>query len=716
MKMFSGFRIVLALAIGGAAVALAAPPPLPQSLKSFTPPEPANLGDYVKDKAAAIRLGKALFWDMQLGSDGVQACATCHFNAGADTRSKNQLSPGLAATTPDTTFGNNPFTGTKDFPNFGPNYQMTPADFPFHQLANPDDRNSQVLKDTNDFFTSQGIQSLAVFTGCRINNPRDNCQITFDPVFNVKGINVRRCEPRQAPTMINAIFNATSFWDGRANFYFNGVNPFGPLDRSAFVFLYTAGSLQKTRVAIPASSLASQAVGPPGSVFEMAWGGRSFPPIGKKMLTLVPLGKQKVHPTDSVLGKWSKAKVSGSGLTGLPGLRITYAEMVKAAFKDTWWGDTTHIVKFPASGPVILNKPARVLNLDEYTQMEANFSMFFGLAIQMYESTLVSDDTPFDRYRGTATVPGDPNAMTAQQIQGLDLFMNKGKCINCHKGAVFTSHAVVDTSIQIDPSVPGGLRNIIEPMIMGDGKPAIYDDGIYNTAVRPTAEDICRGATSPIINPKTGQPYPLSFCRLAQLKAQNLVPDEVRQYIPDLPSSFTLPDGSTFVVSATCRVAVDGASKTPGLRNVELMGPQFRNGGQATLRHVMQFYERGGDFHDMNIQDLDPDITDLGLTPAEQDAVVAFMLALTDERVKQEMAPFDHPELLIPNGDKGDQNQVNGSFATILRNGFLDTEQWIPLPAVGAQGRPALGLPGLTAFLGMDQFQPYTPPPPAPAP
>ena len=49
----------------------------------------------VKDPAALIRLGKALFWDMQAGSDGVQACATCHFNAGADSRSKNQISPGL---------------------------------------------------------------------------------------------------------------------------------------------------------------------------------------------------------------------------------------------------------------------------------------------------------------------------------------------------------------------------------------------------------------------------------------------------------------------------------------------------------------------------------------------------------------------------------------------------------------------------------------------
>jgi hypothetical protein len=30
----------------------------------------------VKDQAALLRLGKALFWDMQAGSDGVQSCAT----------------------------------------------------------------------------------------------------------------------------------------------------------------------------------------------------------------------------------------------------------------------------------------------------------------------------------------------------------------------------------------------------------------------------------------------------------------------------------------------------------------------------------------------------------------------------------------------------------------------------------------------------------------
>src|SRR5690349_13404810 len=45
---------------------------------------PPNLSPYIQDVPAAIRLGKALFWDMQVGSDGVTACASCHYRAGAD--------------------------------------------------------------------------------------------------------------------------------------------------------------------------------------------------------------------------------------------------------------------------------------------------------------------------------------------------------------------------------------------------------------------------------------------------------------------------------------------------------------------------------------------------------------------------------------------------------------------------------------------------------
>ena len=42
------------------------------------------------------------------------------------------------------------------------------------------------------------------------------------------------------------------------------------------------------------------------------------------------------------------------------------------------------------------------------------------------------------------------------------------------------------------------------------------------------------------------------------------------------------------------RVAVDGSFKVPTLRNVELTGPYFHNGGYATLEQVVDFYSRGG--------------------------------------------------------------------------------------------------------------------------
>lgn len=53
-------------------------------LSTVPVPEPGNIGDFIRNKTAAIALGKALFWDMQLGTDGIQSCASCHFHAGAD--------------------------------------------------------------------------------------------------------------------------------------------------------------------------------------------------------------------------------------------------------------------------------------------------------------------------------------------------------------------------------------------------------------------------------------------------------------------------------------------------------------------------------------------------------------------------------------------------------------------------------------------------------
>src|SRR5262245_45353248 len=70
----------------------APPPPNPPPLSSV--PVPAPFPTDIVDNEAAIRLGKALFWDVQTGGDGQTACASCHFHAGADDRRRNTVHPG----------------------------------------------------------------------------------------------------------------------------------------------------------------------------------------------------------------------------------------------------------------------------------------------------------------------------------------------------------------------------------------------------------------------------------------------------------------------------------------------------------------------------------------------------------------------------------------------------------------------------------------------
>lgn len=75
-------------------------PAVPRPLMPLTGPRPLgpDTGAYaatVKDNAALVALGKALFWDVEVGGANGHVCASCHSHAGADTRITNQLSPGL---------------------------------------------------------------------------------------------------------------------------------------------------------------------------------------------------------------------------------------------------------------------------------------------------------------------------------------------------------------------------------------------------------------------------------------------------------------------------------------------------------------------------------------------------------------------------------------------------------------------------------------------
>jgi cytochrome c peroxidase len=70
-----------------------------------------------------------------------------------------------------------------------------------------------------------------------------------------------------------------------------------------------------------------------------------------------------------------------------------------------------------------------------------------------------------------------------------------------------------------------------------------------------------------------------------------------------------------------------GAFKTPTLREVARRPPYMHDGSVPTLREVVRLYDRGG----IRNPWLAPEMKPLGLTPAEVDALVAFMEALGGE-------------------------------------------------------------------------------------
>ena len=124
--------------------------------------------------------------------------------------------------------------------------------------------------------------------------------------------------------------------------------------------------------------------------------------MGKRLVSARPLARQKVDKDDSVLADYRKD--DGHDAKGLEG---TYGRMVEEAFQKTWWRSDQIAIRQPDGSTTIANGPDRPLLANEYTMKEYNFSLFFGLAVQLYEMTLISDDSPVDRY-----FDGDGRALT----------------------------------------------------------------------------------------------------------------------------------------------------------------------------------------------------------------------------------------------------------------------------------------------------------------
>jgi cytochrome c peroxidase len=769
---------------------------------------------------------------MQAGSDDIQACASCHFNAGADSRAINQVNPGQAG-------GDNSFQlGVSANGSLGPNYHYKAGtadagfggyhdgDFPFRKVADVKDRFS-VISDINDVSGSQGEFGL---TNDRItvshggdsdNSPSqsnnasargdddgnsnlgqlraeqgpgntsnhqskqnsgkgrgatqpngnkgnatgnkdanassvESTTVSIDPVFSypserdpTQRINTRRVTGRNTPSAVNAVFNFRNFWDGRAQNVCNGANPFGARDKSSHLLsVGSDGKLAPAYVGMVNSALCSQSLGPILSSTEMSADDRNFHQVGKKLLARVPLAQQLVDPTDSVLGIHSNAPGKG--------LKTTYSALIQKAFLPEWWQFSRHICT-AADGSTVTNVDPAAFETcpsgtDDYSQMEYNFSLFWGVAVQMYESTLIADQTPFDKYmeqQKTYTLIGDNHTqsytiqlapgikpyslsvialdpladfsdqdmayafdygdgrvmgvgidignidyatgkltllfglpplstfpikisysvgetpLTTPQLRGLLVFQTKGRCVNCHGGPEL-SNASVGTVSTVGPA---------ERMMMADMQVRVYDTGYYHIGVRPTAEDGGLAGTDPVAS------EPLSQS------------EYLRKRVCDDPSTAIMipgrPGDGISMAPLNCgdETARGGFFKAPQLRNVALTAPYFHNGSQLTLEQVVEFYDRGGDFNTFGEehQYMDSDVDLLGLTLQDKTDLVDFLrTGLTDLRTVSQSAPFDHPQLLTPNGH---MHSGNGYPVTPdpKHPGQAPT-QLMEIPAVGKNG------------------------------
>lgn len=163
----------------------------------------------------------------------------------------------------------------------------------------------------------------------------------------------------------------------------------------------------------------------------------------------------------------------------------------------------------------------------------------YGKAIEAYLRKLISRNAPFDRF-----VAGDRNAISCDAKRGLQLFIGKAHCVQCHNQPLLSDdlfHVIglrIDTTLSphADPTEIGRAFNqalICDPTVA---------DGDFNV----------NGHFSDDRN--TGRDG--NFC------------------------SQTIPIGMW---------------RTKGLRQVAETEPYFRDGQAATLADVIEFYDRGGD-------------------------------------------------------------------------------------------------------------------------
>lgn len=109
-------------------------------------------------------------------------------------------------------------------------------------------------------------------------------------------------------------------------------------------------------------------------------------------------------------------------------------------------------------------------------------------AIAAFERTLVAVNSPYDRYQ-----KGDKTALTALEIQGMQVFQNEG-CANCHTGAMFSDYqlhvlSVPDNAkLTVSDAGAGGTYAFRTPSLRNIGLTAPYmHNGVFQNLAQVVA-------------------------------------------------------------------------------------------------------------------------------------------------------------------------------------------------------------------------------------
>jgi cytochrome c peroxidase len=200
----------------------------------------------------------------------------------------------------------------------------------------------------------------------------------------------------------------------------------------------------------------------------------------------------------------------------------------------------------------------------------------FAKAVAAFERTLISGDSPLDRY-----LAGDLNALSESARNGMILFRTRARCGVCH---VFNQNFAAFATFPF------------------------FTDGIYrNTGVAVNF---------------TG------FNALAR-RAMAAARDESGDALAALSKHERAGELGRFVTTGNTLDV--GAFRTPSLRNVELTAPYFHDGSAATLADVVRFYVKGGNENPNRDWQLEP----VPLTEIEQRDVVEFLKALTSDDARR---------------------------------------------------------------------------------